>query len=284
MKKNIKKIFMMIIFLLIFILSCIANGMWGNPVSKIIASNSGKEYINKKYSDLDLEFDNARYSFKDGNYHIYVTSPTSKDTNFSITITPFGEVIHDYYESDVLGKYNTYRRVDLEYGDKVKMIMDKKDFLYKNDIYFGEIINKEALEYEDYNNISYGVELDKLEIDKDYDIDELGKKAGHIVFYAKDKEISVEKASEILLYVKNRLDDEKISFYAIDFTLEKNDRKEGKVNSEDDSINIKHFLYEDIYEENLEERVSEAINITKDYYKKLDLEKKKQEEESEYNK
>lgn len=276
MKKSVKVLAGTIAFLLIFIIMWFANSVLGNPVSKMIATKNVKEYINEKYSDLDIEVGEVFYNFKDGNYHVEVTSHTSKDTHFSISVTPFGKIRYDYYENNVLDKYNTYYRLNDEYGNEVDKLINKEEFLYKDDIHFGEIMDKEVSRHENYNDISYGVDLKELELDKDYDLYKLGKEAGHIVFYAKDDEVSIKKASEILLYIKNMFDENNISFYAIDLTLDKTEDKGVEASLEEESINIVQFLYEDIYEKNLEDRVNQAVENTKKYYERLDNEKLEQ--------
>ena len=102
--------------------------------------------------------------------------------------------------------------------------------------------------------------------------------SGHIVFYAQNEEITLKKASEILLDIKNILSEKNIYFYAIDFNLEKSRDKEGTANPDDTSIKIEQFLYKDIYEEGLEKRLEKSQENTKKYYEKLDEEKLKQEE------
>ena len=247
----------------------------------MIANKNGKEYISKEYKDMNLQTEEASYSFKDGGYHIQVKSLTSKDTYFEVVMSPFGKVVYDSYENNVTNKWNTYERINESYGSKVKKVFENKDFPYKSDICFGEIKEKDieqSSEYKEYNLPVYGIDRKDLILDKDYDISELGKTAGHIVFYAQNEEITLKKASEILLDIKNILSEKNIYFYAIDFTLEKPRDKDGVANPDDTSIRIEQFLYKDIYEEGLEKRLEKSQENTKKYYEKLDEEKLKQEE------
>lgn len=280
MKKSTKICAGITAFLLIIGVMWFANGLLGNPISKTIANNSAKEYIEKNYSNMDLNISDAFYNFKTGTYDSEVKSPTSKDTHFYLSISPFEKITYDSYENDVVDRYNTFNRINESYSSKVGKVFDSRDFPYKSEINFGEIMDienlKENLEINKDNGLTYpiyGIEGKKLELDKDYDMYEMGKKAGHIVFYAEDEEITLKKASEILLNIKNILDEENISFYAIDFTLEKPRNKEGAPSSDDTSIRIEHFLYEDIYEENLEQRISKAEKDLKKYYEIMDSKK-----------
>lgn len=280
MKKSVKVLAGVTAFLLIIGILWFANGLLGNPISKTIANNTSKEYISENYSNMKLNVSDAYYNFKTGSYDVEIKSPTSKDTYFYLSISPFGKITYDSYESDVVDRYNTFNRIDESYSSKVEKVFDSKDFPYESEIYFGEIIDREGLvvsEFEEYTYPVYGLDIKKLELDKDYDMYEMSKKAGHIVFYAEDDEVTVKKASEILLNIKNIFDKENIPFYAIDFTLEKPRNEEGTPNSDDTSIIVEHFLYEDIYEENLEQRISKAEKDLKKYYEKMDLIKKEQE-------
>lgn len=276
MKKSVKVLAGVTAFLLIIGILWFANGLLGNPISKTIANNTAKEYVAENYSNMKLNVSDAYYNFKTGSYDVEIKSPTSKDTYFYLSISPFGKITYDSYESDVVDRYNTFNRINESYSSKVEKVFDSKDFPYESEIYFGEIIDKEGLvvsESEEYTYPVYGLDIKKLELDKDYDMYEMGKKAGHIVFYAEDDEVTVKKASEILLNIKNIFDKENIPFYAIDFTLEKPRNEEGTPNSDDTSIRIEHFLYEDIYEENLEQRISKAEKDLKKYYEIMDSKK-----------
>ncbi|MGL5692688.1 MAG: hypothetical protein ACRCXA_01330 [Peptostreptococcaceae bacterium] len=275
MKKSVKILSGVTAFLLMIGILYFANGLMGNPISKMMANKAAKEYINEHYKNLDLEVEDAYYSFKTGGYYVSVKCTSSKDTHFSISVSPFGRVENDSY-SDVLDKYNTYNRINLAYENKVRKFFDSKNLQYKSDIIFGEIKYKEDLDYAGYGNVDYGVVIKDLELDKEYDIYKLGKEAGHIVFYAQDEDISVKKASEILLDIKNMLDENNISFYAIDFTLEKPRGENEEVDLEAPSIKVDQFLYKDIYEKDLEKSINKSIEDTKKYYEEQDKSKLEQ--------
>lgn len=273
MKKSVKIIAGTIAFVLIGGILWFANGLLGNPISKALANNSAKKYIEENYSHTDVQISRVYYSFKDGDYHVDIKSPTSEDTHFTVGISPFGKVEYDSYEDCVVKKYNTYVRVDELYNSKVKGVFESKDFPYEIDIYFGEL---REMPYKDMNNKYsdfgpvYGLNISELELDKSYDINKLSKKYGHIVLYVEDQNISIERAKEILINVKSILDKKNISFYAIDFTLEKPRDEDGNVNPNEKSIEIQQFLYDDIYEKDLENRIKEAYDKLQNYYQEQD--------------
>lgn len=279
MKKSVKVLAGITAFVLIGGILWFANSLVGNPVSKALSNNTAKKYVSKNYSDMELQISDVYYSFKDGYYHADIKSLTSKDTYFSIRLSSLGKVEYDSYEYNVVKKFNTYRRLDEEYNSKLKNIFEDKAFPYGSDISFGELkgMPLEDLDskYSEFGPV-YGINLDELELDKNYDINEMGKEYGHIVFYAQDEDISIKRASEILLDIKNILDKNNISFYAIDFTLEKHGEEDEKVNTNEKSIIIEEFLYEDIYEEGLENRMKKASDKLQEHYKEQDKIKKEE--------
>ncbi|WP_455539041.1 YfjL-like protein [Terrisporobacter sp.] len=280
MKKSIKVLSGICAFILIGGILWFANVFLGNPISKTIAKNTAEKYISQNYSDKDVKISDVSYSFKDGNYNVYVKSPSSKDTHFTISISPLGKIGYDSYEDDVLKKYNTYTRVNEKYGLEVKKILENKEIPYRGDIYFGEVKDVQSQELNNEFEPKYGLDINDLELDKNYNINEIGKKYGHIIFCAQDKDVSTKKASEILLDLKNLLDENNISFYTIDFTLEKPRTKE-KTNPNDKSISIREFLYSDIYKKDLENRIKVSSEKLEKYYEKQDNIKQKEIEETE---
>ena len=99
-------------FLLIFL-----NGTVGNPISKAMAGKAAQEYVDARYSDLQLEQKDLVYSFKFSEYLARYQSASSEDTAFAVYVDSFGHVIRDDYESEVLSLMTTYRRLDKEMRD-----------------------------------------------------------------------------------------------------------------------------------------------------------------------
>ena len=127
MKKSVKILAGITAFVLIGGILWFASGLLGNPISKALANNTAKKYIAKNYSDMDLNISEVSYSFKDGNYHTDVKLSTSKDTYFTISISPLGKLQYDSYENDVTKRNNTYIRLNEEYGEKVKEVFEDKE-------------------------------------------------------------------------------------------------------------------------------------------------------------
>lgn len=250
-------------FILIGGILLFANGLVGNPVSKILANRSAEKYIEETYGDMDLKIDKAMYNFKDGRYSVNIKSPKSIDTHFYIEISPTGKVEIDEYDGNVRENWNTFQRITKEYRDLVDTIFGSEDFPYESDIDFGDLKLKEKESDEPFGPI-YGISLEELELDKIYDIRELGKTKGQIILCIDDEKINSERAAQVLLHIKDIFHEKNIPFYAIDFTL-REPRTEENMN-DGEEFQVREFLYSDIYEEDLVERLEKAAEELEEYY------------------
>ena len=269
-KKHLKMLALVTAILLIIGLGFFANALLGNPVSKMLATNTAKKHLTETYAGTDYYMERIAYSFKDGKYHAFIASPTSMDTQFSLTITMLGELRLDTYE-DVINGFNTARRVDYAYRDLANTIFENPSFPYTCRFAYGtlEIYPEEAFAEPERNDVpSYAINQKELVLDKIYDIKELGRQAGHLVIYVENDTVSMEKASEIILDIKSIFDNAGIPFKAINFTLEHPKPEEGK--RPEGEVSIAHFPYEEIYEEGMMGRVQEADKALKAYYEELD--------------
>lgn len=243
-----------------------ANGLVGNPISRFIVNRSARQHVAATYPDMNLELEQARYDFKSSNYYVHVKSSTSVDTHFTLRFTASGVLHYDDYEFRVVGGSNTFERINSEYSLALRAVIDSDDFPYNSHIYFSRITPYH--DHKDYGP-KYGLKLELLELDKVYDVMDLAKTAGHIVLYIEDEEVTMTKAAEVLLGVKNILDSKDISFYAIDFELIK-PRGDEKPALDEPRVYIREFLCDDIYEEGLVERVAAADQALREYYAEQD--------------
>lgn len=269
-KKSTKIIILVIAFIIVISALLIGNGLHGNPISKNIAKDTAQKYLNEHYGDKDFEVEDVFYNFKDGYYHARIVSPSSIDSHFDLSISR-GEVVIDNYENVVLSGWNTWERIDYVYREMVDEVFSVPDFPLESGIDFGTIEIYEEYASDDPFAPDYGVVLDELELDKEYDINQLAKTKGHIIYYAQDEDITYDKASELLLILKDRLDEADIPFHAVDFVLEK-PRDDDGVQTDDISIHTSHFLYDDIYEKDLAGRIEEAHDTLMKLYEEQDNE------------
>ena len=274
MKKCIRIIGIVLVIALIAVLIWFGNVMMGNPVSHALASKAAKAFLSDRFSGTDYEMERITYSFKDGRYHAFMVSPTSIDGDFSVCFSMMGEYCYDTYDS-VQDGWNTAQRLNSEYRKLTDTILNDPALPYDNtqvySIMFGEleIYPKEFIDDPNVHDIpDYSLVQDDLELTKIYDIKELGAKAGHLVLYVDNDIISVEEAARIMLDFRSIFDEADIPFYAMDFVLRHPRTEDGK--SDDKEITINDFLYQDIYEEGLTERIEIAIEETTAYYAMLD--------------
>ena len=274
MKKCIRFIGIVLVIALIAVLIWFGNVMMGNPVSHALACKAAKAYLSDRFSDTDYEMERITYSFKDGRYHAFMTSPTSIDGDFSVCISMLGEYCYDTYDS-VLDGWNTKLRLESEYRKLTDTILNDPALPYDNSqiysIMFGrlEIYPREAFEDPNATDIpEYAILLEDLELNKIYDIKELGAKAGHLILYVDNEVISVEETARIMLDFRSMFDEKEIPFYAMDFVLRQPRTEDGQ--SDDEEIRINDFLYQDIYVEGLTDRIETAIEETAAHYAMLD--------------
>lgn len=248
-----------------------ANEVVGNPISKMLAENTAEKHLEENYSGTDFYVERTSYSFKDCNYYVYIESPSSEDSSFTLCVSRTGKVKWDSYEDRVLNKGNTANRLGMEYRAMVKGVLDGPEYPFSHDIGYGDLqlISREYIGLEGV--VDYVIPAQELELDGEYDISELGARAGTLVLYVQDETVTVERAAEILLETKKMLEEANVPFFATNFVLQypKNEdstRPEGRVE-------VMEFLWSDIYEEGMAERVRAADEVARAYHAQQDAKK-----------
>lgn len=252
------------VILIIYILLAPVFFIWGDPVTFTLTTVRTLFYLNKEYPGMGLRIDSITHDFKHGGYIVYVKSPTSIDTHFQLICNGWGEVKYDYYESSVLGLGNTAGRINAAYRELVDVYLETEDCPFDTGICIGEITQRFGNEVGSINK-DFGMERSVLELDKEYDFREFGAKHGRITIYLYDEDVSVGRAAELLLELKAYLDKNDVPFYALEFNLFPPRNPDG-TNNFDKVIHLIDFLYSDIYEEGLIERVQAARDEADIYY------------------
>ena len=269
MKKAVKALLIVLLLAVIGVVLYFVCAFFGNPVSYLLSANSAEKYIEENYSDYDLEIEKVGYDLKVSGYYAKVSSPSSIDTHFSVYFDLLGRVKYDTFDN-VTDGWNTEMRLENEYRTLTDSIEDEIKKRFTTDIYYGEIKTSEVAE--DYSGKEpYGIPADELILDYDYDIDEIASKAGHIVFYYDETELTAEKSAERLLELKAIFDEHGISFYAIDFIAQEPKTEENASGRKE--FAVREFLCSDIYEEGLAERLQTAADDLQDFYAKEDAKK-----------
>lgn len=277
MKKKWLKIGALLVALGIIVGLCLfANALVGNPVSKWLATRTAEKHLEEVYGDTDFEVERVGFNFKDTDYYVHVKSPSSVDSSFSLRIDMLGNLKQDTYESRVLYGGNTQNRLYMEYRALADEVLEAPDYPFNSFIAYGDLkVGFQAPDIEvgiPYWPESYVI-LGEVELDKKYDIRELAKTAGYLVVYVEDEVVSIERAAEVLLELKEVFDRRNVPFYAIDFVLEYPRKEEGGTIKEG-RVNVENFLYSDIYEEGLVERVRMADEKLNAYYAEEDAKKR----------
>lgn len=273
MKKKWLKIGALCVALVIIAGLCwFANALVGNPVSKWLATRTAERHLEEVYGDTDFIIERLGFNFKDTDYYAHIKSPSSEDSSFSLRIDMWGNLLLDTYESRVLGGENTRQRLYMEYRALVDEVLEAPDYPFTSFIAYGDLqvgFAPPDVEIEEDRWPEGYLVLDKVELDKKYDIKTLAWSAGRLVIYVEDDVVSVKRAAEILLELKALFLRKYVPFYCIDFVLEYPRKPEGGTTKEG-RVNVEGFLYDDIYEDGLENRVYIANEKLNAYYEEQD--------------
>jgi len=237
----------------------------GTPWQKYFCHKAAEEYLPAHFPDRDFKIDNVVYNFKTGDYVANISSPSSVDSEFNIYYDPHSKETRDSYEDVVTSGWNTLMRLDEEYRQTCKAVFNDMNFPYVSDIAGGDLMAMEDV---------------SLPLDHPFDLQSMGKNYGSVTFYAQD-EVTMEKACEILLAIREAYDKAGVPFKVIDFVLQPpKDEWQNYPDHDWPAIHVEDFPYEDIYFDDLMERVQKAHDELTAYYEEQD--KQKQEEMSSY--
>ena len=279
MKKRILKIAAFVFAIALIAGVCVfANALVGNPISKAMATNTAEKHIEENYADKNFEIERVTFSFKDGYYHAFIYSPSSIDSDFTILVDMWGKLRYDTYEDRVLSGGNTADRISREYRAVVDKVLDSQAFPYNEHIGYGDFDFYPRVHLEEYSVPEYALITEDLTLDAFYDVNELGAKHGKLTIYIDDDTVSYERLSEILLDIRRIFDDTGVKFYVIDCVLEY-PKNEDSSKKQEGRVEVREFLYADIYEEGMVERVKASDEAANAYYDEQDAEKFKEKAE-----
>lgn len=255
-KKKILKIaaFITAIVLIVGVI-VFANAFVGNPVSKLLAKRAAEKYIDENLPDSDYSIHGMFFDWKSsGCYRVFLTSPSNIDGGFDLLVNMAGVIVYDTYEGYVIDGGNTERRLGKEYHDLCDTVFNSPTYPF--DLSYGSLGFTDVQYGSVYDIPDFGIVKEDLVPNKVYNIRELGARSGYLTVYVEDDDVSYERAAEVLLELKEMFDQSGVPFRALCLTLwhprpEDGLRPEGMV-----YLNL--FLYDDIYEDGLAERVKTA--------------------------
>ena len=272
MKKKLLKIGAAILAVALIVgVALFANSLVGNPLSKALAQNTAEKHMKEIYGNTDYELGEVAYSFKDGYYHAHISSPSSIDTNFELLINGFGKLRYDNYDYTVKSGWSTAERLMTDYHNTIDTMFSSSSFPYNAYIGYGELVFA-APETQDMPSIpDYAILSSELTLDAYYNISELGARAGKLTLYIEEQTVSTERLAEILLGIRKCFDEAGVGFYVIDCVLEYS--RDATEYAEVERVEVMDFLYSDIYEEGLTDRVEASNQAAQIYYSAQDAEK-----------
>ena len=153
-------------------------------------------------------------------------------------------------------------------------VLDSQEFPYDAHIGFGAIEFVSRRYAADESILEYAIIMEDLTIDASYDVNDLGAKAGNITIYLYDDTVSYERLSEVILDLKRIFDEAGVKFYTFDIVLEypKNENGSGL----EGRVEVQNFIYSDIYEDGIVERVKASNEAAEAYYREQDAQKLKE--------
>ena len=246
-----------------------ANGLLGNPVSKALARKGAESWLETHYADTDYQIDKVSFDFKSGGYYARISSPSSIDTHFTLSMDALGHVRYDSYESDVENNWNTWYRLETAYRELCDTLLKDPAFPYSPlHIGFGSLLLEDSLPEDFPASMKPDalLHMEDLVPDGEYDIRELGRKYGQLVLYVEDEEVTEARAAEILLDIRSRMDEAGIPFRCVDFSLMYPRPEDPEAPRREGEIDLLCILYEGIAPEGMEQRVHEVHEATLTYY------------------
>ncbi len=241
-----------------------ANGLVGNPISRMLARNAAEAYLAEKYSGTDYTIEKISYDFKDVGYYARIVSPSSTDGNFTLRISMLGKIKYDDFEHRVLGHENVANRLNVEYSDRINAVLQNSAFPYAVSIGYGNLEFEQAVGEAETEG---AIRKSELVNDGFYNVSALGATNGKLVLYVDSDTVTKEKAAEILLTTKELLDQSGISFYSIHLVLQYPPYDSGQSYARPaGEIRLGNFRSCDIYEDGIMDRIAKCIEDTQNYY------------------
>ena len=235
------------------------NAFYGNPVSALLARRTAREVLEEQFPGEPYTIDSIAYNLKTGCYGVLVSREGSLDDWFYIDVRPDGTFrSHDYAEQ-VTSRRNTEERVRRAYYQLGKAVMELPDFpegkaslpdFPGESIYVSAHLRICSRD----NPEEYSLFTEDLEIDKVYDLAELGAVAGEIRVQAVSEDLTPETAAAFMLKVHELTEEAGIEYAVMDFTLE----RPGNTWEPEDYIMAPLFPVSEITPEGLADQIREA--------------------------
>lgn len=125
-KFYLRSVGVILVVILIAIVANIIFSFTGNPIYSSNAEKKILNYANKNFNAKALNKSECQYSFKDNIYYISFSSKTSKDIHFNLYYDAKNDSIDSRdYELKVTRRFNTIERLQKEYSQLLREILEK---------------------------------------------------------------------------------------------------------------------------------------------------------------
>ena len=153
MKKiAIKFAVILVAFLLVGAATDIYTDIFGNPLSKQKSENNIISYIIDNYATNNFSVSDIVYDRENKEYGAVIEFTDSEDSVFYVAYSPKDNMIKDTYIDNVASGYNTFIRLNAEYGRIVSNALSEY-YTDDNVMYYGELGKNTSLS--DYSNTLY---------------------------------------------------------------------------------------------------------------------------------
>lgn len=142
--KKEKIITSLVALALVGFLLFMANGIYGNPVSKFLAERNTKAFMEEKFPNEYLYIEDTRFDFKTGRYFTTVEVLQKKDYAFTVYANVYGKVNDKYFDENERVLENVMWRLSNELEDDILFNIRQLDLeneislIFLTDSSFGE--------------------------------------------------------------------------------------------------------------------------------------------------
>lgn len=191
---------------------------------------------------MNVEVTKAVYNFKFGDYLSHVQSKSSQDTAF--TVSWHKGAIQDSYESDVIKRYKTYTRIQMELS---KLVEDTviREFPYETSILFADLDKS----MNDYSMLTLDMPLDSEAIPAPTTL---------VIYYYDDK-VDYEAFRTHLLELRDIMKRNKIRIDYYSVVMEKTPPQGEKPTRNQESIYLYDYPADQLDSESLIEDMKEYM-------------------------
>ena len=229
-----------------------------NATSRALAEHSANRYLSKYHPESDYAVSSIVYEEKEERYRVRISSEKSADSWFWVEFDAYGKLTDSSYEDYVGRKGNTAQRISIEYGNAIEQVLSPPPGCTEFSCYAGLYYKTAVAPNFDPDFGGDRIISDELELDGIYDVAGFGSRSGwvSVTVEADDaSQVTEQNMADLLLYIRGMLDNAGLPFYDIDCSLEYPKGTSSKY------MRLNDFLYTDIYEEGLVERVTEELRL-----------------------